>query len=440
VTPRTVAFHTLGCKLNFSETSTLRQQFEGAGFGVVDFRESADIYVLNTCSVTEHADKKCRQEVRRVMRRNPSAQVVVTGCYAQLKPQEIANIEGVDLVLGAAEKFRLIEYVDQLSTTSGKAWVVAGDVREADTFVSSASFGDRTRSFLKVQDGCDYKCTFCTIPQARGASRSDTVSNAVASAKTLGAQGVREIVLTGCNLGDFGNGTDVIEGNRPRKEALFVDLVKVLDEEVTAVPRFRISSIEPNLCTDEIIDMVGGSSRFMPHFHMPLQSGCNATLARMARRYKRELYAERVARIQAQMPHACIGVDVIVGFPGETQEEFEETVSFLEHLAVSYFHVFTYSERDNTPAAKMSAVVPVQERRRRNAILTELSAKKRRNFNARHQGSLRSVLWEADKNPELMAGWSDNYVRVKAPRREEMIGFLEEVVLTQEEAKPVGLV
>ena len=426
VTPRTVAFHTLGCKLNFSETSTLRQQFEGAGFGVVGFRESADIYVLNTCSVTDHADKKCRQEVRRAMRKNPSAQVVVTGCYAQLKPQEIANIEGVDLVLGAAEKFRLLEYVNQLATTSGKAWVVAGDVREADTFVSSASFGDRTRSFLKVQDGCDYKCTFCTIPQARGASRSDTVSNAIASAKTLGTQGVREIVLTGCNLGDFGNGTDVIEGNRPRKEALFVDLVKALDKEVTDVPRFRISSIEPNLCTDEIIDIVGQSNRFMPHFHMPLQSGCNATLARMARRYKKELYAERVARIRKRMPHACIGVDVIVGFPGETQEEFDETVSFLEELEVSYFHVFTYSERDNTPAATMQGVVDVHERRRRNTILTELSAKKRRAFDAKHQGSLRPILWEADKDANLMAGWTDNYVRVRAPRRDEMIGFIEE--------------
>lgn len=431
VTPRTVAFHTLGCKLNFSETSTLRQQFEGAGFGVVGFRESADIYVLNTCSVTEHADKKCRQEVRRAMRQNPSAQVVVTGCYAQLKPEEIANIEGVDLVLGAAEKFRLLEYVDQLSTTSGKAWIVAGDVREADTFVSSASFGDRTRSFLKVQDGCDYKCTFCTIPQARGASRSDTVSNAVASAKTLGAQGVREIVLTGCNLGDFGNGTAVIEGTRPRKEALFVDLVKALDEEVTEVPRFRISSIEPNLCTDEVIDIVAKSARFMPHFHMPLQSGCNATLARMSRRYKKELYEERVRRIRKRMPYACIGVDVIVGFPGETQEEFNETVAFLEGLEVSYFHVFTYSERDNTPAASMGGVVPVQERRRRNAILTELSAKKRKAFDDQHQGTVRSILWEIDKEPSLMAGWTDNYVRVKAPRREELLGFIEDVVITQ---------
>jgi len=279
---------------------------------------------------------------------------------------------------------------------------------------------------LKVQDGCDYKCTFCTIPQARGASRSDTVSNAIASAKTLGTQGVREIVLTGCNLGDFGNGTDVIEGNRPRKEALFVDLVKALDKEVTDVPRFRISSIEPNLCTDEIIDIVGQSNRFMPHFHMPLQSGCNATLARMARRYKKELYAERVARIRKRMPHACIGVDVIVGFPGETQEEFDETVSFLEELEVSYFHVFTYSERDNTPAATMQGVVDVHERRRRNTILTELSAKKRRAFDAKHQGSLRPILWEADKDANLMAGWTDNYVRVRAPRRDEMIGFIEE--------------
>ena len=425
MTPRTVAFHTLGCKLNYSETSALRQRFEGAGWGVVGFRESADVYVLNTCSVTEFADRKCRREVRRALRQNPRAQIVVTGCYAQLKPAEIAGIEGVDLVLGAAEKFRLLEYVDALATTSGKAWIVAGDVREADTFVSAASFGDRTRSFLKVQDGCDYKCTFCTIPQARGRSRSDTVANAVASAKTLGARGVREIVLTGCNLGDFGNGTAVIEGARPRKAALFVDLVRALDAEVTEVPRIRVSSIEPNLCTDEVIAAVAASARFAPHYHMPLQSGCDATLARMARRYRRDLYAERVARIRKLTPDACIGVDVIVGFPGETDAEFAETVAFLEALDVSYLHVFTYSERANTPAASMPGVVPVHVRRHRNAVLTALSAKRRAAFDARFAGQWRPVLWEEAKDPTRMRGWTDNYVAVEAPRRAEAIGHVE---------------
>ena len=430
MTPRSVAFHTLGCKLNFSETSTLRQQFEGAGYAVVGFRESADLYVLNTCSVTEQADRKCAVEVRRALRQNPSAHVVVTGCYAQLKPAEIAQIPGVDLVLGAAEKFRLLEYVDQLATTSGKAWIRAGDVREVDTFVSAVSYGDRTRSFLKVQDGCDYKCTFCTIPQARGRSRSDTVAHVVSAARLLGEQGIREVVLTGCNLGDFGNGTEVFEGTRPRKSAVFADLLRALDAGATAVPRFRISSIEPNLCTDEVIELVAASRGLMPHFHMPLQSGCDATLARMARRYRRGLYAERVARIRELMPWACIGVDVIVGFPGETEAEFAETVAFIEGLEISYLHVFTYSERDGTPAAEMAGRVDVAERRRRNAALTALSAAKRAAFDASHAGTERRVLWEADRDPARMAGWTDNYVRVEAPLRQEALGFVEDVILS----------
>ena len=434
MTPRSVAFHTLGCKLNFAETSTLRQQFEGAGYQVVGFRESADLYVLNTCSVTEFADRKCRQEVRRALRQNTSAQIIVTGCYAQLKPTEIANIEGVDLVLGAAEKFRLLEYVDQLSRHSGKAWIQAGDVQDVDTFVSASSVGDRTRSFLKVQDGCDYKCTFCTIPQARGRSRSDTVDAVVSSAQALGQRGIREIVLTGCNLGDFGNGTAVIEGTRPRKEAVFVDLLAALAQHVEAVPRIRISSIEPNLCTDEVIEQVARSARLMPHFHMPLQSGCNTTLARMARRYRRELYAERVARIRTLMPDACIGVDVIVGFPGETEQEFAETLAFLDGLDVSYLHVFTYSERANTPAAELPGKVPMRTRRARNAVLTKLSAKKRIAYNERFAGTQRPVLWEASKSEGLMRGWTDNYVPVEAELRPEMLGFIEQVRLPVENA------
>ncbi len=323
-TPRTVAFHTLGCKLNYSETSALARLFEGSGYLPVKFEEGADIYVLNTCSVTEQADKECKKIVRQALRQQPDAFVVVTGCYAQLKPQEIADIPGVDLVLGAGEKFRILDYVDDLSKAQGKGMVHAGEVRDVNTFMASFSFGDRTRSFLKVQDGCDYKCSFCTIPQARGASRSDTVESVLANVREIAAKDVREIVLTGVNLGDFGNGTEVIEGMRPRKEALFADLVRELDE-VPDITRFRISSIEPNLLTEEIIEFVAESQRFMPHFHIPLQSGNDKQLREMRRRYRRDLYAERVAAIRHAMPHACIGCDVIVGFPGETEADFLET-------------------------------------------------------------------------------------------------------------------
>ena len=367
-TPRTVAFHTLGCKLNYSETSALSRLFEDSGYSPVRFEKGADIFVINTCSVTEQADKECRKIVRQAMRRQPGALVVVTGCYAQLKPAEIAEIPGVDLVLGAGEKFRMLDFIDELSKAPGKGMVQAGEVRDVNTFTASFSFGDRTRSFLKVQDGCDYKCSFCTIPMARGASRSDTLEHAVANAQQIAAQGAQEIVLTGVNLGDFGKGTAVIEGERIKKEALFIDLIQALDREVD-IPRFRISSIEPNLLTEEIIEFVATSRRFMPHFHVPLQSGNDNQLRDMRRRYRRDLYAERVAAIKKHMPHACIGCDVIVGFPGETEADFLESYQFLQGLDISYLHVFTYSERANTPAADMPGAVPIEERRRRNQAL-----------------------------------------------------------------------
>jgi len=413
-TPRTVAFHTLGCKLNYSETSALARLFESSGYLPVKFEEEADIYVLNTCSVTEQADRECRKIVRQAMRRQPGAFVVVTGCYAQLKPQEIADIPGVDLVLGAGEKFRILDYVDDLSKSQGKGMIRAGEVRDVNTFTASFSFGDRTRSFLKVQDGCDYKCSFCTIPQARGASRSDTLESAVANARQIGQMGTREIVLTGVNLGDFGNGTAVIEGERPRKEALFADLVVELDN-VEEVSRFRISSIEPNLLTDEIIAFVAESQRFMPHFHIPLQSGSDKQLRDMRRRYRRDLYAERVNFIKKRMPHACIGCDVIVGFPGETEEDFLETYQFVQNLDLSYLHVFTYSERANTPAAEMSDKVPVEERRRRNQALRGLSEMKRRAFYQQHIGTVRPVLLEHHRDAALLSGFTDNYIKIQIP-------------------------
>ncbi|MEO6760411.1 MAG: tRNA (N(6)-L-threonylcarbamoyladenosine(37)-C(2))-methylthiotransferase MtaB [Saprospiraceae bacterium] len=413
-TPRTVAFHTLGCKLNYSETSALAQLFERSGYQPVKFDEAADIYVLNTCSVTEQADRECQKIVRQALRRQPEAFVVVTGCYAQLKPQEIADIPGVDLVLGAGEKFRILDYVDDLSKATGKGMIQAGEVRDVNTFNAAFSFGDRTRSFLKVQDGCDYKCSFCTIPQARGASRSDTVASVVANARQIATMGVQEIVLTGVNLGDFGNGTAVIEGERLQKEAMFIDLIRAL-EQVETVSRFRISSIEPNLLTDEIIDFVAESRRFMPHFHVPLQSGNDRQLRDMRRRYKRDLYAARVARIKEQMPHACIGCDVIVGFPGETEADFLETYRFLQALDISYLHVFTYSERANTPAATMADVVPMDERKRRNQALRGLSEMKKRGFYQQHVGTQRPLLIEKHKDPSLLSGFTDNYVKVELP-------------------------
>lgn len=428
-TPKNVAFYTLGCKLNYSETSSLGRLFADAGIEEIPFEQGADIYVINTCSVTDFADRKCRKIVRQALRHNPIAQVVVVGCYAQLKPEEIANIPGVDLVLGAAEKFRILDFVGELSKAPGKGLVHAGAVSEANTFVESFSFGDRTRSFLKVQDGCDYKCSFCTIPLARGKSRSNTVEQVLESAKKIAAMGVKEIVLTGVNLGDFGNGTAVIEGTAPKKEAMFIDLVQALDE-VQGIERFRISSIEPNLCTDEVISFVAGSKRFVPHFHIPLQSGSDKILRLMRRRYKRSLYAERVAQIKQTMPHACIGVDVITGFPGETQDDFLDTYQFLLDLDVSYLHVFTYSERPNTPAAAMPDPVPMDERRERTLQLNILSDKKRRDFYAEHAGTERLVLFEAHNDPSLLSGFTDNYIKVEVPWEEGRINTIRPVRLT----------
>lgn len=402
-----VAFYTLGCKLNYSETSTLGRLLSENGFDKVAFHEAADLYVINTCSVTDNADKKCRRVVNQALRHSPNAFVVVVGCYAQLKPQEIANIPGVDLVLGAAEKFNLVEHLtDLVKQPNGRA--IASSVTDANTFVKAYSMGERTRSFLKVQDGCDYKCAFCTIPLARGSSRSDTIEHIVEQAHEIVQMGVKEIVLTGVNTGDYGrrmsNGTD--------REVTFIDLVRALDTAVN-IPRIRISSIEPNLLTNEIIDYVAQSQRFMPHFHIPLQSGSNKILKLMRRRYNRELYADRVAHIKQLMPHCCIGVDVITGFPGETHEDFLETYHFLNDLDISYLHVFTYSERANTAAIDFEAPVPVSIRQDRTAQLMNLSEKKRRFFYQQHLGTNQNVLWEAENDQNRMFGFTNNYIKTE---------------------------
>ena len=428
-TPRTVAFHTLGCKLNYAETSSVKRMFENDGYAVVPYDDVADVYVLNTCSVTENADRECRKSVRQVHRQNPNARIVVMGCYAQLKPKEISEIEGVHLVLGAAEKFHVLQYLEAINSLHDRASVFADEIQLANTYHSAFSIGDRTRSFLKVQDGCDYKCTFCTIPKARGASRSAEVDQVVAQAIEIGQSGVKEIVLTGVNIGDFGNGTSVIEGVRPKKEAMFVDLIKALDE-VEEIERFRISSIEPNLCTNEIIDFVANSKRFMPHFHMPLQSGSNEILKLMRRRYLRELYADRVATIKNIMPHACIGVDVISGFPGETDAHFNETFEFLHDLEIDYLHTFTYSEREDTPAASMPFKVPVEIRRHRSQVLRELSLKKKNAHYERHLGEVRKVLFEKGPTSETVSGFTDNYIRVIAPKQDSLLNQLQEINLT----------
>jgi threonylcarbamoyladenosine tRNA methylthiotransferase MtaB len=428
MTPRTVAFHTLGCKLNFSETSAIARLFEDRGYRAMPFDEGADIYVINTCSVTEQADKECKKIVAKALRAQPDAFVIVTGCYAQLKPEVIANITGVDLVLGAGEKFRILDYVDDLSKAPGKGLIHAGDVRDVNTFTSSFSFGDRTRTFLKVQDGCDYKCTFCTIPQARGKSRSDTIEHVVQKVREIGEAGIKEIVLTGVNLGDFGNGTEVIEGLKPKKEALFIDLIQALDV-LDCVERYRISSIEPNLLTEEIIAFVAKSERFMPHFHIPLQSGNNKQLADMKRRYKRELYAQRVAWIKEMMPHACIGVDIITGFPGETEADFMETYRFVNDLDVSYLHVFTYSERANTPAVLMDQIVPIAERKRRTNALRALSEMKRRAFYEQFKGTTRPVLFENSKVSGKLSGHTDNYIKIELPYHADLLNQISVVAL-----------
>jgi threonylcarbamoyladenosine tRNA methylthiotransferase MtaB len=409
---RSVAFHTLGCKLNFSETSTLSRQLEQEGFQKKAFTEIADIYVINTCSVTENADKECRQLVRRIQRLAPESFVVITGCYAQLKPAEIAEIPGVDLVLGAAEKFNLVQHLDNL--TKGDATKICScDIEEVNGFHASFSVNDRTRTFLKVQDGCDYSCTFCTIPMARGKSRSDRIENVVLQAQALSKNGVKEIVLTGINLGDFGKGE---EGGKKKEESFF-DLVKALDQ-TTDIPRYRISSIEPNLLTNEIIEWVAQSKKFMPHFHIPLQSGSDAVLKLMQRRYNSELYRDRVNLIKKIMPHACIGVDVIVGSPGETEAYFKESIDFLHALDIAYLHVFTYSERAATKALDIKPIVPISVRQERNKIARNLSYQKLQYFTAQHVGSTRKVLFESVKHNKedlgsaMLEGYTDNYIKV----------------------------
>ncbi|HEY1007037.1 MAG TPA: tRNA (N(6)-L-threonylcarbamoyladenosine(37)-C(2))-methylthiotransferase MtaB [Sphingobacteriaceae bacterium] len=415
-----VAFYTLGCKLNFSETSTIGRQFSQAGYQVVDFTDGADVYVINTCSVTDHADKKCRKVVKEALKYAPEAFVTIVGCYAQLKPTEIAEIPGVDMVLGAAEKFQIVEHITDL-TKAPKAKVFNQPIDQTNEFISSFSVGDRTRTFLKVQDGCDYSCTFCTIPLARGNSRSDTIEHVVEQARLIAASGVKEIVLTGVNLGDFG----IREGQR---EDRFFDLVKALDE-VEGIERFRISSIEPNLLTNEIIGFVAQSKRFVPHFHIPLQSGSNKILGLMRRRYRRELYAERVAMIKSLMPDCCIGVDVIVGFPGETREDFLDTYQFLNELNISYLHVFTYSERENTLAAEMPGAVPGSTRADRSKMLHILSDKKRRAFYESQLGKTEEVLFEGDLKEGLMHGFTRNYVKVQARYDPVMVNELKRVEL-----------
>jgi threonylcarbamoyladenosine tRNA methylthiotransferase MtaB len=412
---KTIAFHTLGCKLNFSETSTLSRMLEKEGFEKKEFDDHADVYVINTCSVTDNADKECRQLVRRIQRKAPESLVVITGCYAQLKPKEIAEIPGVNLVLGAAEKFNLATHIRELAK-GDSAKICSCDVEDITGFNSSFSINDRTRTFLKVQDGCDYNCSFCTIPQARGKSRSDSIENVIRNAEHLASHGVKEIVLTGVNLGDFGKGPD----GELKYEENFFQLVQAL-ENVKGISRYRISSIEPNLLTNEIIAFVANSDKFMPHFHIPLQSGSNKILGLMRRRYKKELYADRVSLIKTLMPHCCIGVDVIVGFPGETDEDFKETFDFLHTLDISYLHVFTYSERDNTHALSIKPVVPMQVRHERNKSLRNLSFMKMQYFTELHRGQTRKVLFEGHENKGMMEGYTDNYIKITTPYRSEWV-------------------
>ncbi|MBW7889894.1 MAG: tRNA (N(6)-L-threonylcarbamoyladenosine(37)-C(2))-methylthiotransferase MtaB [Chitinophagaceae bacterium] len=417
-TSKSVAFHTLGCKLNFAETSTLARMLENEGFQKKSFTDIADVYVINTCSVTESADKECRQIVRRIQRKSPQSVVVVTGCYAQLKPKEIAEIKGVDLVLGAAEKFNIVTHLKEF-TKGDPTKISSCEVDEISGFNSSFSVHDRTRTFLKVQDGCSYNCSYCTIPMARGNSRSDTIANVLDNARELADKGVKEIVLTGVNLGDFGFHDSGASSANHRDET-FYELIQKLDE-VEGIERYRISSIEPNLLTNEIIHFVAGSRKFMPHFHIPLQSGSNRILGLMRRRYKRELYAERVATIKSLMPHCCIGVDVIVGFPGEMEEDFNATYEFLNDLDVSYFHVFTYSERDDTVALTIKPVVPVNTRHERNKMLRNLSFQKMRDFTKQHMGQTREVLFESRNKDGMMEGYTDNYIKIITTYREELV-------------------
>ncbi|WP_299526245.1 tRNA (N(6)-L-threonylcarbamoyladenosine(37)-C(2))-methylthiotransferase MtaB [Winogradskyella sp.] len=425
-----VAFYTLGCKLNFSETSTIARSFSNEGFDRVDFKEKADIYVINTCSVTENADKRFKTIVKQAQKVNPEAFVAAIGCYAQLKPRELADVEGVDLVLGATEKFNVTYYINELINNPERGRRVGEvhscEIEDADFYVGSYSIGDRTRAFLKVQDGCDYKCTYCTIPLARGISRSDTMQNVLKNAKEISEQGIKEIVLTGVNIGDYGKG----EFGNKKHEHTFLDLVTELDK-VEGIERLRISSIEPNLLKNETIDLVSKSRAFVPHFHVPLQSGSNAILKKMKRRYMRELYIDRVSKIKEVMPHACIGVDVIVGFPGETDEHFLDTYNFLNALDISYLHVFTYSERDNTEAASMDGIVPKNVRAKRSKMLRGLSAKKRRAFYEKQLHTERTVLFEGENKEGYIHGFTENYVKVKTPWNPELVNTLHKVHLTK---------
>lgn len=405
---RTAAFHTLGCKLNFAETSTIARQLTEAGYEKVSFDEKANVYVINTCSVTENADRECKLHVKRAMKANPDGLVVIVGCYAQLKPEEISQIEGVDLVLGAKEKFNILSYLDDLEKSENEGIVHSCEIEETDFFIGSYSIGDRTRAFLKVQDGCDYKCTYCTIPLARGISRSDTIENVLKNAKEIAERDIKEIVLTGVNIGDYGKG----EFGNKRHEHTFLDLISELDQ-VEGIERIRISSIEPNLLKDESIELVSKSKSFVPHFHIPLQSGSDELLKKMKRRYLTKLYTDRVNKIREVMPDAAIGVDVIVGFPGETEELFMETYNFLNELPITYLHVFTYSERENTEAAEMEGVVPIPERKRRNKMLRILSEKKKMAFYQTQLGKTLPVLWEHENKDGKMFGFTENYVRVQ---------------------------
>ena len=425
MTQKKVAFYTLGCKLNFSETSTIARNFNDEGFERVDFKEEADIYVINTCSVTENADKRFKTIVKQAQKVNPDAFVAAVGCYAQLKPQELADVNGVDLVLGATEKFKITDYLNDLSKNDFGE-VHSCEIEEADFYVGSYSIGDRTRAFLKVQDGCDYKCTYCTIPLARGISRSDELLNVLKNAKEISEKGIKEIVLTGVNIGDYGKG----EFGNKKHEHTFFELVQALDK-VKGIERLRISSIEPNLLKNETIDFVSKSRTFVPHFHIPLQSGSNEILKLMRRRYMKELYVDRVNKIKEVMPHACVGVDVIVGFPGETDEMFLETYNFLTELDISYLHVFTYSERDNTVAASMDGEVPKNVRAKRSKMLRGLSVKMRRAYYENQIGSSRIVLFESENKEGYIHGFTENYVKVKTPWNPELVNTLQNVKLTK---------
>ena len=416
-----VAFYTLGCKLNFSETSTISRLFEDAGVAKVEFEEKPDIYIINTCSVTENADKKCKQLVKKALKINPEAFIAIIGCFAQLKPIEIGKIPGVDLVLGANEKFNILEHLEKIEQKNEVATVDFENIKNTKEFVPAFSYGDRTRSFLKVQDGCDYFCTFCTIPLARGKSRNATIASTLIEAKKIAELEIKEVVLTGVNIGDFGQGSD----------ENFLGLVKELDK-VEGIDRFRISSIEPNLLSNEIIDFtLNDSKRFVPHFHIPLQSGSNRVLQTMRRKYLRELYAERVKQIKSLREDCCIGVDVIVGFPGETDEEFMETIDFLKDIDISYLHVFTYSERVNTTAAKLGESVPIEVRRERSKMLHILSDKKKRAFYEQNTNTTRTVLFENEEDNGMMTGFTENYVKVKTPYNESLANTFQKVQLTE---------